>query len=1008
MLGSVNAQDLNTNMASANKAWEAKEYEQCQQIFDHIVKTYGGRARILYGPKFGSILYRKGRSELMMANISKRRHNLEEAAKWYEASAESFRSCYEDYPTGAEDMPKTANLAEKKALQKWADASMGLRNYEKALELYRKFIKERKKKDAMLPSPGGFYINLAICNFLKKEPDMEKGIFNFETAIKNKDKMKTSESSIVAGFLAFSQGVIAKQDEQAMIDFCAKNRADITLEPYQIFEFVPLFMKLAANAVESKMYIAAFNLYAFIPGSEDVLQDIKVRIAQLHGRKGIKDGSNVIELSRLEKSAAKIQKMQSEGASYDAMALNAMAFLHDRAKNQRGVYGVLDQLERYYKTNKRREDNLFNLVRVSSMMGKIFETESYGKSFMQAFPESDKVESVERMMLSSLFFAGEYEKSLKVAKRIFATAQENTEAHDICTFVLSGSHFYLGQFTEAQPLLDKHVEMYPESKFNMHSQYFQASNQVRLQEWRNAAELLSAFLEKYPDKGANIYLPNALFDRATCYFSEGEKPLALTAIEKIENDFPENRVLDMALNMKGNIYEADGKLDEAEQYYKSALDMAEKRGHSVVAGESLSNLVGMLGMEKVKSKANPRIKEAVPYYDKFMKDYSSSPYMPQVAVYGMPAMSAVGRLDDGLANLQVTIADLAGKKNQSFLEEAVDEYSKGFLAKKGNTPEMLKDLYYNFPKIDLTDQRALALLRIAIIGVYEGEIQKAIAEKNEDQKRKYESGIKILFADLRNEYKPADLSNTILLKLGDYLREKTSAPKQSVAYYEELLSRPNKQGEFKARLGIADVLGRSDRKEDNLKAITQLNEVYDRAKEERATQEKALFRLVEINAKIGDWKECEKKARQYLKEKFSKKTAIVSYLFAKSYDERKMVNDALVNYSMVYARYPGYIAISAPSVKRVMELMWDRDLAKGDMVGVIKLTEGDRQNAYSGIGWKYIFSTTRIRETNAKLSDFEIEQWDAVAALVKQYENSGVVKTVEQLKEERLNSRRGR
>lgn len=999
-------------MSSANKAWQARDYERCQALFGRIVNTYGPRAPMLYGPKFGVIYYRKGLSELMMASIAKRGNDLKSAKDWYSAAAESFKECNIKYPSGAEGMAKTLNTAEKKALQKWAEACMGLRDYEKALELYKKFLKERSNLDAILPSQGGFYINLAICNFLKKEPDMEKGIFNFETAIKNKDKMKTSESGIVAGFLAFSQGVIVKQDEQAMVDFCAKNRADITLEPYQMFEFVPLFMKLAANAVEAEMYIAAFNLYAMIPGSDEVLQDIKVRVDQLHGRNGIKDGSNVLELNRLEKSSAKIQKMQSEGASYDAQTLNAMAFLHDHAKNQRGVYGVLDQLERYYKTNKRREDNLFNLVRVSSIIGKIFETESYGRRFIQAFPESDKVESVERMMLSSLFFAGEYEKSLQVAKKIFATVQENTEPHDICTFVLAGSHFYLGQFTEAQPLLDKHLEMYPESKFIMHSQYFQASNQVRLQEWKNAAELLGAFMEKYPDKGVNIYLSNALFDRATCYFSEGEKPPALEAIEKIENDFPESMVVDMAFNMKGNIYEADGKLDEAEQYYKRALVLAEKRGHSVVAGESLSNLVGMLGMEKIDKKPNPRIKDAVPYYDKFMKDYSSSPYKPQVAVYGMPAMSAVGRLEEGLDNLQVTISDLAGKKNQTFLEEAVNEYSKAFLAKEGNTPEMLKDLYYNFPGIDLADQRALALLRIAIIGVYEGAIQKAIAERNEDQKRKYESGIKTLFADLKNEYKPVDLSNTILLRLGDYLREKTSAPKQSVAYYEELLSRPNKYGEFKARLGIADVLGLSDSKEDNQKAITQLNEVYNRAKEERATQEKALFRLVEINAKMGDWKGCEKKARQYLEEKFSKKTAMVSYLFAKSYDKRKMVNDALVNYSMVYARYPGYIAISAPSVKRVMEMMWDRDLPKGAMIGdgpkAIKLTEGDRQNAYSGIGWKYIASTTRIRETNAKLSDFEIQEWDAVAALVKQYENSGVVKTVEQLKEERLNSRRGR
>jgi len=389
-----------------------------------------------------------------------------------------------------------------------------------------------------------------------------------------------------------------------------------------------------------------------------------------------------------------------------------------------------------------------------------------------------------------------------------------------------------------------------------------------------------------------------------------------------------------------------------------------------------------------------------------MKDYPDSPFKPQVVVYGLPCMKAADRLDEGLKNLQVIIPELANRSNSNFLEESVNAYTKAYLEKKGNTPEKLKDLYYNFPGIDVENQRVLALLRIAIIGVYEGEREKAVAAKDEDGILRYESSIKILFQDLKNEFKPEDLTNFVLLKVADYLREKTSAPKQSVPYYEALLSRKDKFGEFKARLGIADVMGNSDNEAENKKAITQLEEVYKRA-EDKTTRGKALFRLIEINAKLGNWKVCEEKARLYLAKKFSKKIGLVSYLFAKSFDERKLVDDAIANYSMVAARYTGYIAISAPSVKRVMEMMWDRGLAVGSKVGEVTLKVGDRQNAYSGIGAKYIASTKRIRETNKKLTDSEAAAWDEVAALVKKYENSGVVKTLAQLKEERLKSRRG-
>ena len=246
----------------------------------------------------------------------------------------------------------------------------------------------------------------------------------------------------------------------------------------------------------------------------------------------------------------------------------------------------------------------------------------------------------------------------------------------------------------------------------------------------------------------------------------------------------------------------------------------------------------------------------------------------------------------------------------------------------------------------------------------------------------------------------------MLIRVGDYLREKTSAPKQSLPYYNELLARKDKTGmEFKALLGIADVLGGSDAPSDNRKALTSLDRVHSAAKDDPESQEKALYRIIEINDKLEDWEAVNKRARQYLDEKHTRKVAEVSYLFAKSYDERNLTEDALANYGSVYARYTGYIAISAPSVKRVMEIMWDRNLEAGAQIGsgdkAITLQKKDRQAAYEDVGSKYIRSTRRIRETNKKITDAEIAMWDDVADLVKEYETSGQVKTMAQIEEER-------
>jgi tetratricopeptide (TPR) repeat protein len=649
-LGTVKAQSLEIQMSQANKAWKDGQYEKCQALFNRIVTVYGGRATMLYGPKFGVIWYRKGLCELKLAGIAKRDNQPDAAGKWFDLAATSFETCYTKFPNGAAGMPQTSNGSHKASLQRWAESNMGKGEYEEAVKLYKKFLTERDpSRDKILPTPGGFYINLAICHFLMENPKIQDGIRHFETALKNKDKMRTAGGGIVAGFLALSQAVIQEKNEQAMLDFLDKNRADITLEPYQMYEFTPLFMKLAGNSLEADMYISAFNLYALIPGTEDVIQDIKVRLNQLPGRRGIRDGKTIIDVDRLKKGLAKLEEKQRSGDPDDVGVLSAMCYLHDQAGNQRGVYGALEQIELYYNKSKKREKNLFSLVRVSSLIGEIMDTERYGSLFLKDFPKSDKVEGVRQLMLSSLFFGGEYKKSLEVAEVLIKTVPKASEQHDICLFVLGGSHFYLGHFEQAQPFLEQHVKEYPESKLIMHSEYFMGSNLTRLQYWEKAAKLLDAFIAKYPEAGKNIYMPNALYDRANCHFSESQYEPALVILNRLEKEFSDNTVIDMAYNMKGNIFESTDELEKAEEYYLKALEVAEKRENKNVAGEALSYLVGMLGVETQgdKKKPNPRIKDALPWYDKFMKEYPTSPFEPQVVVYGMAAMKAGGREQDG-------------------------------------------------------------------------------------------------------------------------------------------------------------------------------------------------------------------------------------------------------------------------------------------------------------------------------------------------------------------------
>ena len=121
------------------------------------------------------------------------------------------------------------------------------------------------------------------------------------------------------------------------------------------------------------------------------------------------------------------------------------------------------------------------------------------------------------------------------------------------------------------------------------------------------------------------------------------------------------------------------------------------------------------------------------------------------------------------------------------LEEAINSYTRAYL--KNNSEDQLKEHYYNFPGIDAGNKEAQALLRIALITVFEEKGKKADKEENANDKRLADAMVKVLFADLKDEFQPAQLTNYVLVRLGDYLREMTSSPRAALTYYTEVVSR---------------------------------------------------------------------------------------------------------------------------------------------------------------------------------------------------------------------------
>jgi tetratricopeptide (TPR) repeat protein len=449
-------------------------------------------------------------------------------------------------------------------------------------------------------------------------------------------------------------------------------------------------------------------------------------------------------------------------------------------------------------------------------------------------------------------------------------------------------------------------------------------------------------------------------------------------------------VLDQAYNLRGNVEQSRGNAEQAEQAYLKALEIAEKRLNEVVAGESLYSLVALLGEKKENKKQNPRMKDAVPYADRFWKEFAeSSPFRSQVAVAQFPAFDLVGRGDEGLDRLRDVFSQMAKDPEARGLEELINSYTDAYLQK--HSPEELKEHYYNFPGIRSGDKAARALLRVAVIGVFEGISRKS---KDDAAKRSANAMIKVLFQELKSDFAVKDLTNFILVKVGDFLRLTTSTPREALAYYDEALGRPDQSYRLSALLGRADVYGRSTVAKDIDKGIEDFTRVYADS-QDKTEREFSLYRMVELLMAKKDFAKAEEQAKIYLnreKTGFSKYSPQVGLLLAKSFEQRKMTDDAIAMYVKVWSAHMGNIKISAPAMLNWMQLTWDRNRSSKDPA-----TPGDRQGAYEG-GAKYLELTGRFKD---KMIEADLDLWKEVEKLVKTFEANPDIKSMAEIQREK-------
>lgn len=960
------------------------DWQGAWEVFANATARFDGNAPMLFGPRFGYFWYHKGYCELKLS-------------MWEEA-AESFETCYVRYANKGDEGADRRNAYDKRALLKWGDALRGDKQFGEALKRYEKFLAERDKERDKF-SPGELYIGMAVCNFQKDPPSFEEGLDLYRTALKNKIEYRVSNYDIMVCFNFFCRGLLDSERsdseiEEIFLSFLSEHRQDILLDAYEMPAYTQMVLRLAARSAERQMVGMSSELFAMIPESKYVASQLEQQLEQIGNRPVVQDGRVVKQNKTMRAHLTQARENMETAETDDVTALIQTGNLSFRMGNYRGAYGAFLHLEQTYPNHPRREDSLFQLVQLAALLNEVLLTEEFGSRFLKDFPESSYKPAVESLMLGSLFAAGKYELCLEVATRLKPAIPEGTEQYDTCVHVLGGSNYYLGNFQAAEPHLEEHFEKHPKSKHRIASYYFYAANPSRLLDFERSEQRLEAFLKEFPNSDENPFIPFARYDLATCKFDLEKNSEALELLSSIESDFPGAGNMQQVYVLKGNVLRAEKRTEEAEEYYLMARDLAERREDGFVASEALYSLVALLGEElKGSDEPNPRFPDAVKYYDEFFEKYPNSVFRPEAAVAGLPSMVSQNRADEALERLQRVIVELGKTRSRGLiiLEQAINSYRDAFLAING--PEALRDHFFDFPGVGISDVELRALLTITVIGVYESILEEAKAANDDAAAINAQSAIGTFFNRLRRDFEPSQLTNYVAIRLADYIRLNTSTPEEAMPFIERVLTNPDDTA-FRedARFAKADVLGKSSSPADNDEAIALLNELASTEGLERAKLMRAQYAIIKIHFRKNDWAALERATKAYLDERSNQfNRAEVFFWHARSFEEQGKMEEAIGAYNRFFGAFLGRVGYSAPAMLRYVQLLEKR--------GKI-----DEKSGKSDLQLGYENAAAFINATKGQIDKFkadDLEEWRKVEELVKTLERGGRVIPMSELENNR-------
>jgi len=790
-----------------------------------------------YGKGFGGVYFDYGTC-LLRLNM-------------FEDARDAFKACSESDELAKDSKIGSTNKRKNIALFEWGFCEDKLGNPEKALELYQQYIDAKPDETELMMVRSALALRMGAAHL--HAGDLEAGTAKIQEIFENKAEWRVGAEFLMQGLLELGLGWIdqavanpgqATEIAKSAHLFLDEHEASLQLSPFdkQRFGMIERLRKLGYDSSNSGMNTLALRYYSMIPTTKQVLDDLKMRSATY--------GENVpaIYSELIGKEEAKLAS--ADPPQVELLRLTASAW--DRLGNRNAARAIYAHLAQNFPESKSRAEILHEAARFSTFVADYSSAQYYGDQFMAEMPEDHKLRNnVATFMLQSLFTARKYDLVKEIAEKVRGRYDVGADERDLPDFLFASSLYYSGQHEEAQPELDAFVKNYQESGNLEAAQYYQASNSVVLGQFEKAASLLDAFLSKFPD---TKFLDLALLDRATCHFNAEQYALCAEKGERLIEERPQSAVVDRAYNLVADAkdalsYEAEDDeeearlLEEALKAYRGGIAAAQKKENLATGSEATAKAADVaLRLEKWE--------DAVALYDSFFPTYEGSSWEPQLSVYSLEALEKVGRVEDGLKQLEKMIVKMGTQEEGQDIEllrRAIGSYSEKSVEHRGE--EATIAAFDNFPGLDPGNQALLTWLQIQKVIVLQG-LRKAHG-KDTPEYAAIDKRIDDVFEKLRG-FDIANLSDFALQQVGLYLKE--DQPFLAKRYFEELLNRNAPDFKVPADFSLGEIEARGTDETQLKSGRERFLRVINTYKDVEYTPESHLY-LGRIGLKLEDWQE---------------------------------------------------------------------------------------------------------------------------------------------------------